>query len=95
MAKLWRVGLASMLALTLDEHWRDPHFATRKTGQVVDIPFHGPEILIKAPWLFTRFAPEVNQCGPTTGEHNEFVFGDLLGLSVQDIPELVVGGVIA
>jgi crotonobetainyl-CoA:carnitine CoA-transferase CaiB-like acyl-CoA transferase len=95
MVRLRGAGLASMPALTLEEFWRDPHFTARKIGQVVDIPVFGPETLIKAPWRFSRYAPEINRCGPKIGEHNGLVFGELLGLSAREIAELVASGVIA
>jgi crotonobetainyl-CoA:carnitine CoA-transferase CaiB-like acyl-CoA transferase len=88
-------GLASMPVLTLEEQWRDPHFAARKTGQVVDIPFYGPESLIKAPWRFSSLSPQISRSGPTTGEHNHYVFHDLLGLSAGEIASLEAEGVIA
>jgi crotonobetainyl-CoA:carnitine CoA-transferase CaiB-like acyl-CoA transferase len=89
------IGLASMPALTLEEQWGDPHFTARKTRQVVDIPFYGPEFLIKAPWRFSSFSPQISPSGPTTGEHNHHVFHDLLGLSKQEIASLKAEGVIA
>ena len=76
-------------------HWRDPHFTARKTRQVVDIPFYGPEFLIKAPWRFSSFSPQISRSGPTTGEHNHHVFHDLLGLSKQEIASMEAEGTIA
>lgn len=93
--KLRQAGLAASPVLSIDEQWRDPHFAARGIKQRVEIPIYGPEDLFKAPWQFSDFAPGITRCGPTTGEHNSVVFGELLGLSPDAIADLEQRGVIA
>lgn len=51
--------------------------------------------MFKAPWRFTDFAPKVSRCGPLMGQHNDMVFGELLGLSQHEIADLKQRGVIA
>jgi crotonobetainyl-CoA:carnitine CoA-transferase CaiB-like acyl-CoA transferase len=95
VANLRVAGVASSPVLSVEELWHEPHFTARGMKQSVDIPIYGQEDLFKAPWRFSDFAPEITRCGPTTGEHNGLVFGELLGLSGGEIAELEERGVIA
>lgn len=92
---LRRAGIASSPVLGVEEAWSHEHYRARHLTQRVDIPIYGSEVLFKAPWLFTDFEPEIDRCGPSTGEHNEFVFGELLGLSSDEIAHLTSTEVIA
>ena len=95
VARLRAVGIASSPVLSVEELWRDPHFAARGIKQRVTIPVYGEEDLFRAPWRFSDFTPTIDRCGPLLGEHNDFVFGELLGLSAAEIAELKTAGVIA
>ena len=61
----------------------------------VALPHYGPEPLFRSPWRFSDLEPRIDRCGPSLGEHNAQVFGDLLGLPAGEIAELVAAGVIA
>ena len=69
--------------------------AAREIKHRVEIPVYGSEDHFKAPWRFSDFAPRIDRCGPLTGEHDEFVFGEVLGLAPQEIAELKQSGVVA
>ncbi len=51
--------------------------------------------MFRAPWMFSDFAPLIERCGPALGEHNDFVFSELLGLPAAEIAALKAAGVIA
>ncbi len=95
VARLRAAGIAASPVLTIEEQWRDAHFAAREVKQAINIPVYGKEDVFKAPWRFSDFAPQISACGPTTGQHNEQVFGELLGLTSDEIAELRQSGVIA
>lgn len=95
VAELRRVGIASSPVLSVEEQWQDPQFAAREMRHPVEIPFYGTESLYRAPWRFSTAAPHIARAGPTLGQHNAFVFGELLGLSDAEIDNLVADGVIA
>jgi len=95
VARLRAAGIASSPVLSVEEQWQDPHFAARAIKHRVTIPIYGEEDLFAAPWRFSDFVPGIERCGPTTGEHNDFVFGELLGLPADEIAELKANGVIA
>ena len=93
-ARLRLAGIASSPVLSVEEMWRDPHFAARGIKYPVDIPVYGTEEMFRAPWRFTDFEPVIDRCGPALGQHNQWVFGDLLGLPQEEIAELIASGVI-
>ena len=95
VARLRAAGIASSPVLSVQEQWRDPHFAARGIKTRVTIPVYGDEDLFRAPWKFSDFEPRIERCGPSLGQHNDFVFGELLGLPAAEIAELKASGVIA
>ncbi len=95
VARLRAAGIAASPVLSVEEQWQDPHFAAREIKARVNIPFYGDEDLFKAPWRFSDFSPQIDRCGPSLGEHNDFVFGELLGLSHDEVTSLKASGVIA
>lgn len=56
--------------------------------QTVALPYYGDEPLYRAPWRFSAMQPRIHRAGPTLGEHNQQVFGALLGMSPEEIEAL-------
>ena len=94
-AKLRAAGIAATPVLSLEEQRQNPHFAARGLRHRIEIPVYGEDHVYSAPWRFSGFAPQVTACGPATGQHNDFVFGEILGLPAHEIAALKAGGVIA
>ncbi|MGR8947879.1 MAG: CoA transferase [Gammaproteobacteria bacterium] len=88
-------GVASTPVLSVEEQWRHPHFAARGIQHTVTIPHYGEEPIFQAPWHFSDFSPQIDTCGPATGQHNNQVLGQLLGLSEHEIDDLKRDGVVA
>lgn len=95
VATLRAAGVAASPVQSIHEVWTDPHFGARGLRHGVQIPWYGEEQLWRAPWSFSESTPLIDAPGPTTGQHNAQVFGDLLGLSGEEIATLVEAGVIA
>ena len=95
VTRLRGAGLAATPVLSLEEQREHPQFAARGMRHPIQIPVYGADSVFCAPWRFTGFAPQVSTCGPTTGQHNDQVFRELLGLSPDEISELKQSGVIA
>ena len=95
VSRLRTAGISSSPVLSVEEQWQDPHFEARGIKTAVEIPVYGQEDMFRAPWRFSDFAPHIDRCGPAMGEHNDQVFGELLGLSAQEIADLKESGVIA
>lgn len=95
VAQLRADGIASSPVLSVQELWADPHFTARQLKSTVEIPVYGQEQLFRAPWKFSDFEPRIDNPGPLTGQHNDYVFGELLGLDADEIARLKESGVIA
>ena len=95
VALLRSAGLVSTPVLTLEEQRTHPHFIARGMRHPIHIPIYGEDAVFSAPWRFSDFAPQVHGPGPTTGQHNDLVFGELLGLPPGEIQQLKDSGVIA
>ena len=88
-------GIASSPVLSVQEQWNDPQFAARGIKHPVEIPVYGQEDMFSAPWRFSDFKPQVDSPGPSMGQHNDYVFGEILGLPASEIASLKESGVIA
>lgn len=88
-------GICATPVLSVEEQWAHPHFKARGIQHTVTIPHYGEEPIFQAPWRFSDFSPQINTCGPSTGQHNEQVLGGLLGLSPEEIDTLKHNGVVA
>ena len=74
--------------------FRDPHFEARGSIVEVDDPVLGPT---KMPGVVPRLSDSpgrVERLAPALGEHNEEVYGELLGLAAPDLAALSDQGVI-
>ena len=72
----------------------DPHYAARGDITVVDDPTAGP---VRMQAVYPRLSEtpgRIQRGAPKLGEHNQEVYGQLLGLSAADIAALASEGVI-
>ena len=72
----------------------DRHYAERGTFVTVDHPQVGPKQYPGIPWKMSGAPGVVRWPSPTLGQHNRQIFGDLLGLPVEEVAALETGGVI-
>ena len=79
---------------TVEEVLNDPHLRERGILKDIDHPTAGPVTVLGAPWRFNDRQPPNDTPSPNLGEHNELVYGKLLGLSEAEIRQLKADGVI-
>jgi len=72
----------------------DLHPKDRLLLEPVSLPDGRIEEMAGLPWRFSETPAHVRLPAPRPGEHNRYVFGDLLGLSSQEMAELEREGVI-
>ena len=80
--------------LELDERDEHPHFTERGFRVEHDYDGFDPCNIYATPWLLTRTPAAVTRPTPALGEHNSYVFGDLLGLPNDEIEALIQQGVL-
>jgi crotonobetainyl-CoA:carnitine CoA-transferase CaiB-like acyl-CoA transferase len=89
MELLQKVGVAAGASLNIKDLVSDPQLKTRRFFVEIEHPVIGTMTLPGLPWR-----PDGRQKGnysspPLLGEHNEYVFGELLSLTNEEIAKLV------
>jgi crotonobetainyl-CoA:carnitine CoA-transferase CaiB-like acyl-CoA transferase len=72
----------------------DPHYAARQDIVTVDDPTIGP---VKMPAVYPRLSAtpgRIDRGAPRLGEHNQEIYGSLLGLSTEELARLAADKVI-
>ena len=91
---LQQEGVAAAPVLTYAEQYADPHFKARRTYEQVDHPRLPGEVIYGIPLKLSRTPGSIRRPAPLVGEHNAYVFRELLGLSDADVQRLAEAGVI-
>ena len=107
VAEWCRARTASEIADILERHevpfgvaysaadiFADPHIAARENLVAVDDPVIGPVRMQSVYPRFSRTPGAIRDGAPRLGEHNAEVYGELLGLSADDLRALERDGVI-
>jgi crotonobetainyl-CoA:carnitine CoA-transferase CaiB-like acyl-CoA transferase len=97
-AELWEIfvaeGIPGAPVLALGEAIDDAHVKERGAFVEVDHPEAGTLTMLR-PWVrFSNHDTKISHAGPAIGEHNDEVYGELLGLSSAEIDELRAQGAV-
>ncbi len=91
---LQAAGIAAGPASNVGEVLNDPHLLARKFVVEVDHPEAGIRKNVGLPWKIGEVPDTEYRHAPLIGEHNRYVFGQILGLSDDEIRALTDKGVI-
>ena len=91
---LQAVGVAAFPSYTAQDIADDPHLSERGTIKSMAGPDGESRKVVGPPWRFSRTPAKLERWTPKLGEHNQYVFGELLGLSAGEIEELAASKVI-
>jgi crotonobetainyl-CoA:carnitine CoA-transferase CaiB-like acyl-CoA transferase len=94
MEILQRVGVAAGPSLSGAELVEDRHLRQRRFLVEMDHAEMGRRPMPGLPWRFLSQPDHDYRAGPCLGEHNDYVFQELLGLSKDEIARLVEGEII-
>ena len=81
-------GLASASADLID----DPQMKHRGLLTTLEHPEIGPHFYQRPPYLMSKTPVEITMPAPCLGQHNEYVLKQILGMSDDEVAELVVAG---
>jgi len=90
---LAREGVAAAPSRDAQDLFHDPHLRARGAFVEVDHPEVGPREFAGAPWIMSEGGVEARPA-PALGEHNDYVFRQLLGISKSELAALERDGVI-
>jgi len=91
---LQNVGVAAFPALSNRGLVEDPHLNERGFSEEWDHPEIGRKKYDGVLWKMSKTPGEIRSPAPLVGQHNNHVFGELLGLSKEDIDKLIAEKVI-
>ncbi len=88
-ALLQSVGVAAFPSYNAQDIADDSHM--RQRGSVCDLSSSEGETrrVVGPPWLFSRTPASLDTWTPKMGEHNHYIFGELLGMSETEINQLI------
>jgi benzylsuccinate CoA-transferase BbsF subunit len=89
MELLQAAGVAAMPVMNLEDQFRDPHLREREIHVECEHPKVGIEFLHGIPWRLSGTPGRIRRPAPLLGEHNQYVFGELLGLQQAEIQRLM------
>lgn len=90
--QLQQCGVAAAKSASSVDLVSDPHLWARGFFREVSDGEGGRRAIVGPAWAMTRGA-EIRDGAPRLGEHNAYVFGELLGLSPDKQQELVAAGI--
>ena len=91
--QLGEAGVAAAPSRDARDLMRDPHLRARGVFVELDHPETGPRDFVGLPWRMSGCQPALKR-SPLLGEHNDYVFGQLLGLDEAEIARLKKSGII-
>jgi crotonobetainyl-CoA:carnitine CoA-transferase CaiB-like acyl-CoA transferase len=87
MHLLQKIGIVAGAVLSPPELLDDPHLKARHTYEVLERPVMGthPYPIPSAAMRLDGMTPRLERPSPTMGQHNDYVLGEILGLSREEI----------
>jgi crotonobetainyl-CoA:carnitine CoA-transferase CaiB-like acyl-CoA transferase len=89
MEILQKAGVAAAPCADTEDRYFDPHFQEREIIVNVEHPATGVDFVPKVVCNLSETPGAIRRPAPLLGEHNYYVFGELLGLSQDEIEGLV------
>ena len=88
-------GIKAGAVLDAADLVNDPHLKEREFFKVVEHPEAGTHIMPGISWKMSRTPGRIEHPAPCFGEHNQYVFSGLLGMSDTEIEQLAQEGATA
>lgn len=88
------LGVPSMAVMNIEDQFIDPHWQDREAYAEIEHPHVGIEWIYGMPWLLSETPGSVRTPAPSLGQHNEYIYHDLLGLDMDYIAHLIATEVI-
>ncbi len=93
MLLLQAKGVPAGVVQTGEDLHRDPQLRHRGHYQILNHKVIGPHSCDTSSFVLSKTPGKPERAAPLMGEHNEYVFKNILGMSDEEIAELVIEGV--
>ena len=91
---LQQAGVAASPVMRGPDLLEDPHYRDRGAFVEVDHPKVGPKFYPGIPWKMSATPGRIRWPSPSLGEHNREIYGQLLGITEEEISGLEAQGII-
>jgi benzylsuccinate CoA-transferase BbsF subunit len=81
-------GVAAIPVMGAEDRLFNPHFKERGLYSDIEHPSLGAEPVYNIMWNLERTPPSIHRHAPLLGEHNQQIFGGLLGMAEEEITRL-------
>ena len=81
-------GVAAIPVMGAEDRLFNPHFKERGLYSDIEHPSLGVEPVYNIMWNLERTPPSIHRHAPLLGEHNQKIFGGLLGMAEEEITRL-------
>ncbi len=85
---LQKAGVAAAPCMDVEQRYFDPHFREREVFKEITHPQSGTFVITNTAFKMTKTPGQIRGGAPMIGEHNNYIFKDLLGLSQEEIAKL-------
>jgi benzylsuccinate CoA-transferase BbsF subunit len=90
--RLQAAGVACAPVYNIEDQFADPHYHARDLYPTVDHPLVGTEFIYGLPWKLSASPGAIARPAPNIGQHNGYVFRELLGMTPGEIEALGAEG---
>jgi benzylsuccinate CoA-transferase BbsF subunit len=92
MSKMQAAHVAAGVVASGEDLVGDPQLNYRGTHIIQEHPEIGPHIYHPPPYRFSKTPHELTMPAPCLGQHNEYVFKEILKLSDDEVADLLIAG---
>ncbi len=92
MRKMQKAGVPAGVVESGEDLVADLQLNHRRTHVVLEHPEIGPHIYQAPPYRFSKTPHKLTMPAPCLGQHNEYVLKEILGMSDDEIADLLVAG---
>jgi crotonobetainyl-CoA:carnitine CoA-transferase CaiB-like acyl-CoA transferase len=92
MTWLQEAGVAAGVVESGEDLVADPQLNHRGTHVILEHPEIGPHIYQPPPYRFSKTPHELTMPAPCMGQHNEYILKEVLGMSDDEVAELLIAG---
>lgn len=85
---LQKANVAATPVMNIEDQYTDPHYRERETYVETEHPLVGAETLYATPLRLSKTPGDIHRHAPSLGEDNDYVLGELLGMSKEEITRL-------
>ena len=87
-------GVPAGVVQTAEELFNDPQLIERSHFVPLEHTEMGEHMYQSSPFMLNKTPNSFERAAPCIGEHNEYVFGELLGFTQDELADLIADGII-